>query len=261
MGNKLSSSQKPVPFVRSSSLHRGSQRCKYMEFDVQLFKIEMEIKGFKDRMTTVQVSDIKEKLYKLRKDFDKSRLKEKYDAEFRTKYRRIIDVLDSAMKPKQENRVFKQSFWSFTSQEPTYEYIPQFTSSMSLPGKRKSKKNYKAPLPPQQNRPNTIYEELLKKRELRRSNTDIFHTHDSSKKLNSLWLQVVEIEKDINIFHAPRSGKRCYLKDILDRCMAEAEKIDTNDLSYIAKEKKQLIERIHKLFRELDQKIGTSNKE
>lgn len=257
MGNKLGNSKKSVPFVRSYSF-RGSQRCKYMEFDVQLFKIEMEIRGFKERITKAQVSGIKEKLYKLRKDFDNSRLKEKYDAEFRTKYRRIIDVLDNAMKYRKDNRVSRRNFRNSPSQEPIYESVPQFTSSLSLSERRRSRKKYRAPLPPQQSRPNTMIQEAPNKKELIRCNTDILHTHDSSKKVDSLWSQVVEIEKDINIFQAPREGKRCYLKEILDRCMTEAEKIDTDDLSYIANEKKQLVERIEKLSRELDRKIAES---
>lgn len=91
MGAQQSSHPKK-PLTRSVSFN-GSQRDIYRDFDVQLFKIDCEIQ-FTARLEPAKISEIKERLYCLRKEFDASRMKDKYEAEFRCKYRRAIENLE-----------------------------------------------------------------------------------------------------------------------------------------------------------------------
>lgn len=86
------SSHPKKPLTRSVSFN-GSQRDIYRDFDVQLFKIDCEIQ-FTPRLEPAKISEIKERLYCLRKEFDASRMKDKYEAEFRCKYRRAIENLE-----------------------------------------------------------------------------------------------------------------------------------------------------------------------
>lgn len=106
---------KPKRVTRSVSFN-GSQRDLYRNFDVQLFKIDCEI-NFTPQLDCQKISEIKQQLYCLRKEFDASRMKEKYKIEFRSKYRQVIENLERKIQVKNSRR-------------------------------RRSRKKYLAPLPP-----------------------------------------------------------------------------------------------------------------
>lgn len=105
MGAESSHPKKPL--TRSVSFN-GSQRDIYRDFDVQLFKIDCEIK-FTPELECAKISEIKERLYCLRKEFDASRMKDKYEVEFRCKYRRAIENLERRSQVKETQVVKKKS--------------------------------------------------------------------------------------------------------------------------------------------------------
>lgn len=90
--------------VTRSVSFTGSQRDTYRDFDVQLFKIDCEVK-FTPKLECDKISEIKQKLYCLRQEFDMSRMKDKYQIEFRCKYRKVIENLESRI---QENQTVKR---------------------------------------------------------------------------------------------------------------------------------------------------------
>lgn len=108
------SQQKRV--IRSVSF---SQRDVYKEFDVQLFKIDCEVRFTPAPLHPEKISEIKLRLYHLRQDFDSSKMKEKYELEFRQNYRRVMENLERRL---QSNVIAK--------------------------ARRKSRKKYIAPSPP-----------------------------------------------------------------------------------------------------------------
>lgn len=92
----------PRKVARSVSFN-GSQRDVYREFDVQLFKIDCEVR-FTPELHCEKVSEIKQKLYCLRQEFDSSKMKDKYELDFRYKYRRVIDNLEWRIQNSQKTR-------------------------------------------------------------------------------------------------------------------------------------------------------------
>lgn len=88
----VQSSSQPKRLIRSISFN-SNQRETYRDFDVQLFKIDCEVK-FTPQLEYEKICEIKQKLYCLRKEFDASRMKEKYEIEFRLKYRKVVDNLE-----------------------------------------------------------------------------------------------------------------------------------------------------------------------
>lgn len=86
-----------IEFQRSTSL-RSSQSKKHLHFDMELFRIEQEITNRKGTLTKEQISDIKERIYFLQRDFDVSNIKGKYAAEFRSKSRELVEVLESTLR-------------------------------------------------------------------------------------------------------------------------------------------------------------------
>lgn len=205
---------------------------------MQLFKLECEIKFAKGRLSPEKISEIKQRLYCLRRDFDNSRLKEKYDYEFRQKYRKVLDALES--------KIRYRASWSVN--EMVTKRANVIKRADSAPAV--SRKKRRAPQPPGH------YEEIKTagRRSLVKSNTDIFETHHASQKIEALSFKVEEIAKDVEIFDGGNGSGRCYLTEMLERCLEEAGKIQTDEFAYLEKEKKQCVERIRVLIRQVEEK-------
>lgn len=121
----------PKKVTRSVSFN-GSQRDTYREFDMQLFKIDCEIR-FSRELHCEQISEIKQRLYCLRQDFDASRMKEKYELDFRYKYRRVIDNLEQRIQQKPKKKWRKKRLAPLPP-EPEIEQIKNLRSEIHETG-------------------------------------------------------------------------------------------------------------------------------
>lgn len=144
--------------IRSVCLS-GSQRDIYRDFEMQLFKIDCEI-SFSKELGCERISEIKEKLYCLRKDFDVARMKAKYEMEFRFKYRRVMENLEIKSLLKKTEQI-----------------------------KRKSRKKCVAPLPPTDKEIVDLQNEINKFREIVCS----FHGRRDSDKHRKLHQRILSL--------------------------------------------------------------------
>lgn len=91
---------RPKRIVRSVSFG-GNQREIYREYDIELFKIDCDIR-FSKSLNAEKISEVRQRLYCLHKNFDASKMKEKYDIEFRQKYRVVMENLEQRIQSSQQ---------------------------------------------------------------------------------------------------------------------------------------------------------------
>lgn len=174
----------PKRVVRSVS-YNGSQRDVYLDFDVRLFKIDCEVR-FTPELHSEKISEVKQKLYCLRREFDASKMKEKYEAEFKFKYRKVIETLEQRSQSSETQRT-----------------------------RRKSRKKRLAPLPPDPN--NKQVEDLQKETKKTGELVASFHGRRDGNKYNKLHQKILSLLfKLTELQEGSDKQKYCMMKELLD---------------------------------------------
>lgn len=223
-------------FQRANSLRTSYRKSKYLEFDMELFKIENEIRTTQGTMTKENISDIKQRLYCLRRDFDASKSREKYEAEFQPKFRRVIEALERKV-----NNNCKRT-----------------TNKERCVANRRKRRAPPPPPPLQQENQNPFYE--ISHHNTRNFHTiskkDILKTHASSQQLQNVWVKVEKLEKEVFAFRGRRNDDiYLYLHSTLVTCLQETKELDFSEFSYIERERQGCVELITRTLKLLDKNV------